>query len=171
MVHFEPLESDVVALEGVVENADKGDFFGVKKVVFEQFGEFGGLKKMFEMLDSLDVLEDGDEGLNFGLDFLAVQISFIKAGRADLNKSESGLFGGINVRLILESEFDNKVHVRLFPLINFMNEVFEMCHALDIDFVVYSIGQFALVGGFAIDGLEADVLNIFAHDLEEAELN
>ncbi len=146
MVHFEPLESDVVALEGVVENADKGDFFVVKKVFFEQFGEFGVLKKMSEMLDSLDVLEDGDECLNFGLDFLAVHIALIKTGRADLNKSESGLFGGVTVRLILESEFDNKVHVRLFPLINFMYAVFEMRHVLDINLVVYSIGQFALVG-------------------------
>jgi hypothetical protein len=126
---------------------------------------------MLKMLDALNVLEDGDECFNFGLDFLAVDISLVKTGRADLNKSESGLFGGINERLILESEFDHKMHMGLFPLINFMNAVFEMRHALDINFIVDSVGEFALVGGFAVYCLEADVFDVFAHDLEEAQLD
>jgi hypothetical protein len=94
---------------------------------------------MLKMLDALDVLENGDECFNFGLDFLVVDISFIKTGRADFNKSEGGLFGGINERLILKSEFDHKMHMRLFPLVNFINAVFEMRHALDINFIVDSV--------------------------------
>lgn len=57
------------------------------------------------------------------------------------------------------------MHVGFFPFVNFVDAVFKMSKALNIDFVVNTIGQFSLIGRFSINRFETDVFNIFAEEL------
>jgi hypothetical protein len=42
---------------------------------------------MFKMFNPLEVLKNGNQSLNFRLDFLAVYVSLIETSRTDLNES------------------------------------------------------------------------------------
>ncbi len=59
------------------------------------------------MFNALNVLKDSNEGFNLRLYFWAFYVSFIKINRVELNESEYCFFGGANIGVIVESDFNN----------------------------------------------------------------
>lgn len=62
---------------------------------------------MFKVFNALNILKDSNEGLNLRLDFLAVNISLVKTGGADLNKSQCGFFCRVDEWLVFEDDLNN----------------------------------------------------------------
>lgn len=57
------------------------------------------------------------------------------------------------------------MHVWFFPFVYFIDTIFEVSEAFDVDFIVNAIGLFSLIVGFTVNSFEANVFDVIAEDL------